>query len=36
MAAAPGRFSMTIGWPSCAERLFATLRAMNSVPPPGG
>src|SRR6266487_3447025 len=32
---APGRFSITTGWPSCAVSLSETVRAMMSVPLPG-
>src|ERR1700694_508225 len=33
---APPRFSMTIVCPSASDRRFCTMRAMTSVPPPGG
>ena len=33
---APPRFSTTIGWPSAADILSATLRAITVVLPPGG
>src|SRR5512138_2492487 len=32
---APARFSTTTCWPSCSESVFATMRAVVSVPPPG-
>jgi hypothetical protein len=35
-AAAPPRFSITIGCPSCLESGSCTMRAITSVPPPGG
>ena len=33
---APGRLSTTTCWPSAAESLLATIRAIVSLPPPGG
>ena len=33
---APGRLSTTTCWPSAAESLAATIRAIVSLPPPGG
>ena len=33
---APGRFSITTGWPRFSERPGAMMRATTSVPPPGG
>src|SRR5262245_36628731 len=36
MPAAPGRFSTTTGWPSCALRLGASARPTLSRSPPGG
>src|SRR5262249_33222350 len=36
MPAAPGRFSTTTGWPSCALRLGARTRPTLSRSPPGG
>src|SRR5437763_1460407 len=33
---APGRLSTTTCWPSAAESLLATIRAMVSLPPPDG
>src|SRR5436190_17818929 len=32
---APARFSTTTCWPICSDRVFATMRAVVSVPPPG-
>src|SRR5882762_6451047 len=32
---APGRFSITTGWPTCKETFSDTVRAMMSVPLPG-
>src|SRR5512137_162910 len=36
LPAAPGRLSITTGWPSSGRRLSATTRAVMSVLPPGG
>src|SRR6202171_3821766 len=33
---APPRLSMMIGWPSCLESGSCSMRAITSVPPPGG
>src|SRR6185369_6945484 len=33
---APTRFSTTTGWPRRSARFVATMRAVRSVPPPGG
>src|SRR5215207_3574434 len=35
VAPAPGRFSMTRGWPSRSRKPWATRRAARSVVPPG-
>jgi hypothetical protein len=32
---APGRFSMTIGWPTCRDTSSNTMRAITSVALPG-
>src|ERR1041384_6244913 len=32
---APARFSTTTCWPICSPSVFATMRAVVSVPPPG-
>ena len=33
---APGRFSTTICWPHISESFWPRMRAITSVPPPGG
>ena len=36
MPVAPGRFSITTGWPRFSPSRGAMMRATTSVPPPGG